>query len=155
MTEWQRNLADAAATEAFGAALAEALPEGVVYLHGDLGAGKTTLARGLLRARGVAGPVRSPTYTLLEPYATAAGTILHLDLYRLSDPEELYFLGIEEIEAPGTLALVEWPERGTGVLPPADLTVSLGYAGAARRAAVGAGTERGRKALAALGSGAA
>lgn len=155
MSMWQCDLADAAATEALGAALAAVLPEGVVYLHGDLGAGKTTLARGLLRARGVAGPVRSPTYTLLEPYATAAGSVLHLDLYRLADPEELYFLGVEEIEVTGTLALVEWPGRGAGVLPPADLSVTLGYVGAARRATVRAETARGRGAVAALDSGSA
>jgi len=152
---WQRELADAAATEALGALLAVALPAGVVYLYGDLGAGKTTLARGLLRARDVEGPVRSPTYTLLEPYATDGGTVLHLDLYRLADPEELHFLGIEEVEGAETLALVEWPERGTGVLPAADLSIVLDYIGGARRATVSAETARGRAALAALRSGSA
>ncbi len=155
MSIWQRELADAAATEALGALLAVALPAGVVYLYGDLGAGKTTLARGLLRARDVEGPVRSPTYTLLEPYATDGGTVLHLDLYRLADPEELHFLGIEEVEGAETLALVEWPERGTGVLPAADLSIVLDYIGGARRATVSAETARGRAALAALRSGSA
>jgi len=153
VSEQVRELPDAAATEALGAALAEALPAGVVHLHGELGAGKTALARGLLRARGVTGPVRSPTYTLVEPYATDSGTVLHLDLYRLADPEELHFLGIEEVAAPGTLALVEWPERGAGALPGADLAVTLVYAGSARRAWLAATGPRGRAALAALAPG--
>ncbi|MFW6380377.1 MAG: tRNA (adenosine(37)-N6)-threonylcarbamoyltransferase complex ATPase subunit type 1 TsaE [Halorhodospira sp.] len=148
-----RELPDEAATQALGAALARALPEGVVHLHGELGAGKTTLVRGLLRARGVTGPVRSPTYTLMEPYTIDGGVVLHLDLYRLSDPEELYFLGIEEVAAPGSLALIEWPERGAEALPAADLRVILAYAGGARRGLLEAAGQRGQAALAALESG--
>jgi tRNA threonylcarbamoyladenosine biosynthesis protein TsaE len=117
-------------TEAFGARLASARPGDdalyVVYLTGDLGAGKTTLTRGLLRALGVTGAVRSPTYTLVEVYELASGmTALHLDLYRLSDPAELHNLGLREWARGGHLWLIEWPERGGGLLPAADLGVTL------------------------------
>jgi tRNA threonylcarbamoyladenosine biosynthesis protein TsaE len=117
-------------TEAFGARLASARPQrddlfGVVYLTGDLGAGKTTLARGFLRALGVAGAVRSPTYTLVEVYETGGLTTVHLDLYRLSDPAELDHLGLREWAQKGHLWLIEWPERGSGRLPGADLAVVL------------------------------
>ncbi|MGH8138302.1 MAG: tRNA (adenosine(37)-N6)-threonylcarbamoyltransferase complex ATPase subunit type 1 TsaE [Steroidobacteraceae bacterium] len=124
---WQAQTAED--TEAFGAQLAGARPPGdawsVVYLCGDLGAGKTTLARGFLRACGVVGPVRSPTYTLLEVYETPAISLLHLDLYRLHDPAELETLGLREWARPGYVWLVEWPERGAGRLPPPDLSVRL------------------------------
>jgi len=117
-------------TEAFGGRLARARPErgelfGVIYLTGDLGAGKTTLTRGFLRELGVTGAVRSPTYTLVELYETGALTALHLDLYRLSDPAELDNLGLREWARAGHLWLVEWPERGSGRLPGADLVVTL------------------------------
>jgi tRNA threonylcarbamoyladenosine biosynthesis protein TsaE len=100
-------------------------PLAVVYLHGELGAGKTTLAQGFLRACGVAGPVRSPTYTLVQVYALPALTVVHLDLYRLRGAEELEHLGLTEWALPGTVWVIEWPERGAGALPPADLRVSL------------------------------
>jgi tRNA threonylcarbamoyladenosine biosynthesis protein TsaE len=117
-------------TEAFGAELAKARPEqddlfGVVYLSGDLGAGKTTLTRGFLRALGVAGAVRSPTYTLVEIYEMGTLTTLHLDLYRLSDPAELENLGLREWARSGHLWLIEWPERSSDRLPGADLVVTL------------------------------
>jgi tRNA threonylcarbamoyladenosine biosynthesis protein TsaE len=117
-------------TEGFGASLASARPGGgdtlsVVYLRGDLGAGKTTLARGLLRSLGVSGAVRSPTYTLVEVYETGAVTAVHLDLYRLSDPAELHNLGLREWARGGHLWLVEWPERGGELLPAADLVITL------------------------------
>jgi tRNA threonylcarbamoyladenosine biosynthesis protein TsaE len=117
-------------TESFGATLARARPNrddllGVVYLSGDLGAGKTTLTRGFLRALGVAGAVRSPTYTLAEIYEMGTVTALHLDLYRLSDPAELDNLGVREWARGGHLWLIEWPERGSGKLPQADLVVKL------------------------------
>ena len=118
-------LADTAATEALGARLAASLPErAVVHLHGDLGAGKSTLARALLRALGVTGTIRSPTYTLVEQYPLPVGGLaLHLDLYRIGDPGELEFLGLDPAET--RLWLVEWPERGTGALPAADLDIEL------------------------------
>ncbi|HSD16302.1 MAG TPA: tRNA (adenosine(37)-N6)-threonylcarbamoyltransferase complex ATPase subunit type 1 TsaE [Thermomonas sp.] len=126
-------LEDADATEALGAELARALPtRAVAYLHGDLGAGKSTLARALLRALGVAGTIRSPTYTLVEQYPLPAGGMaLHLDLYRIGDPGELEFLGLDPAEI--RLWLVEWPERGHGGLPAVDLEVALAVEGEGRR----------------------
>jgi tRNA threonylcarbamoyl adenosine modification protein YjeE len=116
-------------TEAFGGRLAAARPHqdalATIHLVGDLGAGKTTLARGFLRASGVTGPVRSPTYTLVEVYETPAVSIVHLDLYRLLDPSELEPLGLREYAVPGYLWLIEWPDRGTGRLPFPDLSVTL------------------------------
>lgn len=121
-------------TLALGASLTEALPaKGCVYLYGDLGAGKTTLVRGFLRAAGHAGSVRSPTYTLVEPYALQRGEVFHLDLYRLGDPEELEFIGLREFSDRGLL-LVEWPTMGQGVLPPCDLAVRLERTGDSRQA---------------------
>lgn len=126
-------LSDAAATDALGARLAQALPErAVVHLHGDLGAGKSTLARALLRALGVTGTIRSPTYTLVEQYPLpGAGLALHLDLYRIGDPGELEFLGLDADEA--RLWLVEWPERAGAALPAVDLEILLAVEGAGRR----------------------
>lgn len=124
-----RLLSDAAMTEALGAALATVLAGqgGVIALSGDLGAGKTTLVRGLIHALGHEGPVRSPTYTLVEPYEFASGTVLHLDLYRLAGADELAPLGVREAEGAGTLMLVEWPERAAGALPPLDLALRLAH----------------------------
>ena len=126
-------LEDADATEALGARLARTLPaRAVVYLHGDLGVGKSTLARALLRALGVTGTIRSPTYTLVEQYPLSTGGMaLHLDLYRIGDPGELEFLGLDPAET--RLWLVEWPERGQGGLPPVDLDVVLAVEGEGRR----------------------
>jgi len=111
-------------TEALGARLLGA-PESdsacrVVFLRGELGSGKSTFARGVLRALGVQGPIKSPSYTLLETYELPAITAVHLDLYRLLDPEELEHLGLPDYHRPGFLWLVEWPERGVGRLPDAD-----------------------------------
>ena len=135
-----RWLPDADATDALGAALAHTRPaHAVVHLHGDLGAGKSTLARALLRALGVQGAIRSPTYTLVERYPLAeGGEAWHLDLYRISDPGELEFLGLDGAEV--RLWLVEWPERGTGHLPAADLTVHMSMQGRGRQARLEAGS---------------
>lgn len=131
-----RALPDSAATEALGAELAPLLrrqPGGMIWLEGDLGAGKTTLARALLRALGVQGAVRSPTYTLVEPYELEGGLrILHLDLYRLAEPEELYGLGVLDEAPPAAWWLVEWPQRGQGVLPAPDLCLRLAADGEGR-----------------------
>jgi tRNA threonylcarbamoyladenosine biosynthesis protein TsaE len=134
------TLADAAATEQLGQALAGPLARAcvdtplVVHLEGPLGAGKTTLARGLLRGLGHEGRVRSPTFTLLEPYELPGCTVIHLDLYRLADPGELDYLGLVDMLAPGSLVLVEWAARGGDRLPQADLLIRLDYDGEARKA---------------------
>lgn len=138
-TERIVGLADAEATAALGAELARVLlaaPGGVVYLLGDLGAGKTTLARGFLRAAGVSGTLRSPTYTLMEPYVGSTHSLLHLDLYRLVDPGEVEQLGLSDYPPDQSVWLVEWPERGAGFLPPPNLVVELEYAGTGRRARI-------------------
>jgi tRNA threonylcarbamoyladenosine biosynthesis protein TsaE len=116
------------AQEAFGRSLAGRLRAPcIVYLEGDLGAGKTTLVRGVLRGLGHRGSVRSPTYTLLEPYQLGGLRLFHLDLYRLGDPEELEYLGLQDLLEADSVLFVEWPERGTGALPPADLEIRLEY----------------------------
>lgn len=139
------------ATEALAKRLAQTLPaRAVLYLHGNLGAGKSTLARGLLRALGVTGTIRSPTYTLVEPYPLPenAGLALHLDLYRIGDPGELEFLGLDPSEA--RLWLVEWPERGAGALPEADLEVALAVEGEGRSCSLQPVTETGKHWISAL-----
>jgi tRNA threonylcarbamoyladenosine biosynthesis protein TsaE len=126
----EQVLADEAATEAFGHSLLERIRSALgvsalVTLQGDLGAGKTTLVRGILRGLGFVGAVKSPTYTLLEPYTINGLDLYHFDLYRLESAEELEFVGFEEIlDAPG-IKLFEWPERGDGWLPRADVSVFL------------------------------
>jgi tRNA threonylcarbamoyladenosine biosynthesis protein TsaE len=126
-------LDSAIATERLGARLAERLkPGAVIYLRGELGAGKTTLARGLLRALGHRGTVKSPTYTLVEPYRLDRWRLFHWDLYRLTDPGELEFLGLRDQLDGEAVLLIEWPERGQGELPAADLEVALDYVGEGR-----------------------
>lgn len=141
------ELPDAAATEALGARLAQSITPGIVYLQGDLGSGKTTLTRGLLRGLGHQGKVRSPTYTLVEPYRFDDCAVYHLDLYRLAEPEELEWLGLRDMLAERALLLVEWPERGAGVLPAADLVIQLEYAGPGRRAMLDAASSAGEQLL--------
>ncbi|KFN41163.1 tRNA (adenosine(37)-N6)-threonylcarbamoyltransferase complex ATPase subunit type 1 TsaE [Arenimonas oryziterrae] len=128
-------LADAEATDLLGRQLARALPErAIAYLRGELGAGKSTLARALLRELGVSGAIKSPTYTLVERYVLPAGEAAHLDLYRIAESGELDFLGLDDLAAQARLWLVEWPERGGESLPPADLDIALDLSGAGRRA---------------------
>jgi tRNA threonylcarbamoyladenosine biosynthesis protein TsaE len=143
-------LADEAATGALARALAKAAPAGaMVHLQGDLGAGKSTLARAWLRTLGVNGPVRSPTYTLVERYPLAGGgEAVHLDLYRIGDAAELDFLGLDDL-APA-LWLVEWPERAGPALPAPDLIVRLAVEGDGRRATLQAGSDAGSRWLAAV-----
>ena len=124
----------------------------MLHLSGDLGAGKTTLVRGFARACGIAAPVRSPTYTLLNVHEAGALTLVHLDLYRLREPGELEHLGLREWARPGCLWLIEWPERGRGLLPPADLTVCLVAGSDAHQAEVSPGSASGSSWLARLRS---
>lgn len=150
-----RHLPDAAATERLGAALAVAispLPEAglTVWLTGQLGAGKTTLVRAMLRGLGHAGRVPSPTYTLVEPYELGAGLAHHVDLYRLVDPGEAEYLGMNELPAPGGLLLVEWPEQGRGFLPSADLELALEVVGQGRQVVLMPASPAGRQALQSL-----
>lgn len=131
-----------------GERLARALDYcGIVYLIGDLGAGKTTLARGAVRSLGHEGAVKSPTYTLVEPYLIGPYRLYHFDLYRLGDPEELEFMGAREMLAETALSLIEWPSRGLGWLPGADLTVSLSLQTCGRIAHISGHSEHGRYAL--------
>ena len=151
------RLADERATEALGRALAGPLARAcrdapiVVHLEGPLGAGKTTLARGLLRGLGHAGRVRSPTFTLLEPYELPGCLVVHLDLYRLADPGELDYLGLVDMLAAGSLVLVEWAARGGDRLPRADLRITLDYDADARRAVCQALTPAGAAVVAGPG----
>lgn len=119
------ELRDEAATLALGAELTSQFDSGVVYLRGDLGAGKTTLVRGYLRELGYGGSVKSPTYTLVEPYEIGGLSIAHLDLYRVTDPAELEFIGLEDVLRDVSLTFIEWPERGDGHIPIADLIIDL------------------------------
>ncbi len=119
-------LADESATIRLGGAIAHLLPRPVViYLEGDLGAGKTTLSRGMLHGLGHKGAVKSPTYTIVEPYQLASGPLFHFDLYRLNDPSELDFLGLADYLQVQAIVLFEWPSRGAGRLPAADLIIDL------------------------------
>lgn len=146
------HLPDADATARLAQVLALNAPTpAVVHLYGDLGAGKSTLARAWLRALGVTGAIRSPTYTLVERYPLSVGEAFHLDLYRIGDGAELEFLGLDDADA--ALWLVEWPERGGASLPPADLRVALAIEGDGRRCELQPMTAAGRDWLARVGAG--
>lgn len=133
MTELAAHLADEAAVARWAQVLAPQLGRGgIIHLHGDLGAGKTTFARALLQALGVQGRIKSPTYSLVESYTADALDIHHLDLYRIADPGELEWLGLDELLADNSLILIEWPERGGSELPPPDLILQLAHASAGR-----------------------
>ncbi len=139
------NLPDEEATLMLGRALAAgAQPGRVVHLVGDLGAGKTTLARGFLRGLGYAGRVKSPTYTLVEPYTLSSLHLYHFDFYRLKDEAEWLSSGFREYFDPHSLCLVEWPERAGASLPPADIEVTLSFSGTGRSARLESHSEAGR-----------
>lgn len=150
-TPGEQHLADEAATEAFGALLAGLLAGGeVVHLRGGLGAGKTTLCRGLLRALGHRGAVKSPTYTLVESYACGERRVHHFDLYRLREPLELEDLGVRDYADGEAVLLLEWPERGEGCTPAPDLVLELREDGGGRRIRWSASSPRGEAIVAAL-----
>jgi tRNA threonylcarbamoyladenosine biosynthesis protein TsaE len=148
-------LEDESATLALAGRMAACLPAAesfVVYLQGNLGTGKTTLTRGVLRALGEQGAVRSPTYGLIAEYDTPQGRVLHLDLYRLRLPEELAALGLEDYLTENRLWLIEWPEQARGArLPPADAVVSIEVEGAGRRLQIAPATDAGHRWVACLG----
>lgn len=146
MSQHHLTLQSEAATLTLAARLAGLLHGGmVVFLQGDLGAGKTTFCRGLIQALGHPGAVKSPTYTLVEPYQLAGLQVYHFDLYRLHDPEELEFMGIRDYFNPNSLCLIEWPERGAGYLPQADLQLQLTQQGELRTLQLVAGSQAGSK----------
>lgn len=143
-----RLCTDESATLALGLALAHAIPPSPsralrVYLRGELGAGKTTLVRGVLQALGESGPVRSPTYAVLHTYELPSWVCAHLDLYRLHDAEDLRALGLGDLDRAGTLWLIEWPERAGAHLPPADLDITLASTATGHTVRVQAGSELG------------
>lgn len=153
--QFKQTLVDEAATVAFGKRIAEAVKSElnhgvVVYLNGDLGAGKTTLTRGFVQGMGHSGNVKSPTYTLVEPYDLAPWQVYHFDLYRLSDPEELEFMGIRDYFNSQSSCFIEWPERGQGVLAQADLVIDLAYHDEQREISIEGKSDLGCQLVAAL-----
>jgi tRNA threonylcarbamoyladenosine biosynthesis protein TsaE len=137
---------DAAAMDALGMQLGSALSEtAVVFLSGELGAGKTTLVRGVLRGMGFTGHVRSPTYTLMEAYELHDRVFQHLDLYRIRAAGELEFLGVRELDDPDRWVFVEWPERGVGYLPTPDLELKLDFQDTGRRIGLDTHSPRGAR----------
>lgn len=145
------QLTDEMATVALGGRLAQQLRSGgVVFLLGTLGAGKTTLTRGLLNSLGHVGAVKSPTYTLVEPYELAGIKVFHFDLYRLGNAEELEYMGIRDYFLEQNLCIVEWPSRGAGILPQPDVSIELSVSGTGRLAVVQASTPRGEKIMQSL-----
>lgn len=138
------TLPDEAATLALGQRLAKVLKSGLtIWLRGDLGAGKTTLSRGLMQGLGFQGKVKSPTYTLVEPYVISGFNLYHFDLYRFIDPEEWEAAGFREYFNPASVCLVEWPEKAEGLLPPPDIEIELEWSGDGRKASIKGNTQQG------------
>jgi len=146
-----RFLVDENATMALGSELAKAMTPGlVIFLNGDLGAGKTTLARALLHALGHQGKVKSPTYTLVEIYVVSRLYLYHFDFYRFNDPNEWLEVGFREYFNETSVCLVEWPEKAGNLLPAADIEINLFVEEDGRRAEIAVGTEKGRQCLSVL-----
>lgn len=154
MKQLKYFLADEQATIALGNALAEIVKSQVqgiiVYLQGELGAGKTTLTRGFVQGLGHQGKVKSPTYTLVEPYELTPWQVYHFDLYRLADPEELEFMGIRDYFNANCCCFIEWPEKGLGLLAKADFVVNIAYSGSQREVTLAAETTWGNSILSQL-----
>ena len=145
------NIDDEESMVAFGGKLAEALvPLLIITLNGDLGAGKTTLSRGVLHGLGHHGAVKSPTYTIVEPYELDIGSVYHFDLYRVNDPQELDYIGFSDYLDQGALSLIEWPERGEGYLAAADMSIEIGHLTQGRCVSVLALSDKGSHVLAGL-----
>ncbi len=145
------SLEDESSSQRLAVQLAQHCLQGIVYLVGDLGAGKTTLTRYWLHALGHQGNVKSPTYTLIEPYEIAGQPIYHFDLYRLNDPYELELMGIRDyLEQPNALLLIEWPSKGEPIVPAADIQIQLQVQGQQRQASVTAHSTYGEQVLQAL-----
>jgi tRNA threonylcarbamoyladenosine biosynthesis protein TsaE len=143
---------DEAAMVALGGQLAKACHDAMVfYLDGPLGAGKTTLVRGFMRGMGYSAAVKSPTYTLIEPYEAGGRLLYHLDLYRVHGAEELEYLGLRELQDGNAIILVEWPERGVGFLPPADVMLKIDYAAEGRHVSLEARSVAGERLVKAIG----
>lgn len=143
------HLEDDTSTLEFGACVARLCrPPLVIHLRGDLGAGKTTFARGFIRALGHSGRVKSPTFSLQESYVLDQTTLFHFDLYRIQDPGELEFIGIRDAAGEaGSICLIEWPERGAGAIPKADIEFAFRHAGAGRRVDLHASSARGHSVI--------
>ena len=144
MNRFTKHLLDQDATVEIGGQLASALKQAtLIFLHGDLGAGKTTFSRGVIQGLGHKGNVKSPTYTLVEPYELQGINAYHFDLYRLADPEELEFMGFRDYLEQKAVCLIEWPQKGQGLLPQPDLDIELQYRDEQRQIIITANTNIG------------
>lgn len=141
---FKSHLSDDIATVTMGNRIAAIIEQGaVIYLHGDLGAGKTTFTRGIVQGFGHTGKVKSPTYTLVEPYELERANVYHFDLYRLGDPEELEYMGIRDYFSAQAICVVEWPEKGGEFIPVPDINITLSYVGDERNIVINSASERG------------
>jgi tRNA threonylcarbamoyladenosine biosynthesis protein TsaE len=141
---FKSHLSDDITTVTMGNRIAAIIEQGaVIYLHGDLGAGKTTFTRGIVQGFGHTGKVKSPTYTLVEPYELERANVYHFDLYRLGDPEELEYMGIRDYFSAQAICVVEWPEKGGEFIPVPDLNITLSYVGDERNIVINSASERG------------